>query len=269
MVIPFDITGDDGDEPDGSISIEVLDRHDSNYAINPLQTLATTIVRDGDPDPVLAIGDETVSEGDGTIDFEVSYGSGPASQRTITVDYATRDNRAADGRDYTAASGTLTFLPGVDRTATISVPVIQDQSAERTETFYLTLSNPSNATLEDREPSITVVGTIEDDEPVVSIAASVESVPEGQRAVFELTRTGDITGDLTVRIGGSVYNRPISGSNLTASFPAGVSTAQWSYPTVDDSYNSPDYWVNVHVLNPSEFDAPNPQPESTEGVALQ
>ena len=47
---------------------------------------------------------------DEAIDFEVTLSR--AASGTVTVDYATVDETAIAGTDYTATSGTLTFAPG-------------------------------------------------------------------------------------------------------------------------------------------------------------
>src|SRR5438876_6853139 len=75
-----------------------------------------------------------------------------ASFPTITVNYATADGTAtvADG-DYVAASGTVTFLPGVT-SQPVAVTVNGDTKSEPNETFFVNLSNPVNATIsEDRK----------------------------------------------------------------------------------------------------------------------
>ena len=71
---------------------------------------------------------------------------------TVTVDYATADaagawqgaQPAAAGADYTAVSGTLTFLVGQTERK-VSVPVLDDAVDEGTEHFLLRLSNPQGA----------------------------------------------------------------------------------------------------------------------------
>jgi ELWxxDGT repeat protein len=72
----------------------------------------------------------------------LSLGSGLA----ITVNYATANGTALAGSDYTPTSGTLSFDPG-QRTQTIDVPVLADSLVESPETFMLTLSAPTNATI--------------------------------------------------------------------------------------------------------------------------
>jgi CSLREA domain-containing protein len=65
---------------------------------------------------------------------------------TSTVDYATSDDTATAGTDYTPASGTLTFAPG-QSSATFNVTILSDGVSEMTERFNVALSNPNAATL--------------------------------------------------------------------------------------------------------------------------
>jgi hypothetical protein len=109
-----------------------------------------------DANRLISIGETTVAEpASGTTDatFHVSItssGSGtelPApSPRTITVQYATTDGSAVAGRDYQPTIGTLVFLPG-ETSKTLSVTVMNDHVAGADKTFYVELSNPSQAKL--------------------------------------------------------------------------------------------------------------------------
>ena len=65
----------------------------------------------------------------------------PSSQ-TVTVGYATHDGTGHSGTDYTAQSGTLTFAPNVV-SQTLSVPILDDNQVESSESFTLSLSSPS------------------------------------------------------------------------------------------------------------------------------
>ena len=101
--------------------------------------------------PTISIVDRTVPENDvaGAV-FAVSLSA--ATGRVVTVDYATTDDSARAGLDYEASSGTLTFSPGVT-TQLLTVPILDDQQDEPSETFFVTLSNPTNATLADSQGS--------------------------------------------------------------------------------------------------------------------
>ena len=101
-------------------------------------------------------------------------------------------------RLHRQASGTLTFNAG-DTSQTVQVTVLTDQDDESDETLTLTLSNPSQATLDDA----TATGTIENGEsssgtqedppaetPVVLLTASFANMPathNGGNFTFDLT----------------------------------------------------------------------------------
>ena len=88
-------------------------------------------------------------EGDsGTTNAVFTVSLSPASTQTVTVHYATGGGTATAGTDYTAVSNTLTFSPG-HTSATVTVPVSGDTVHEPDETFDVTLSSPTNATLGD------------------------------------------------------------------------------------------------------------------------
>ncbi|NBT14158.1 MAG: hypothetical protein EBS56_11375, partial [Planctomycetia bacterium] len=91
--------------------------------------------------------------------FTVSLSA--ASTQPVTVQYATANGTAVAGSDYAAASGTLTFAPG-ETQKLVTVLVSRDTTAEASETFSLTLSNPTNATL----TKAAATGTIVDDDTV-------------------------------------------------------------------------------------------------------
>lgn len=94
----------------------------------------------------------------GTVVFTVTK-TGSASTN-LSVNYATANGTAIASSDYTATSGTLTFLPS-ETSKTISVPTINDSVVESTETFFLNLSNATGgATISDAQ----AIGTINDND---------------------------------------------------------------------------------------------------------
>ena len=82
---------------------------------------------------------------------------------TVTVGYATADGSASAGLDYTAASGTVTFTAG-QTSQDIIVSVAGDATVEADETFTVTLSAPTGATLGTATSTVTIAN---DDVPVV------------------------------------------------------------------------------------------------------
>ena len=76
--------------------------------------------------------------------------------QTVTVDFATANGTAMAGVDYAPKSGTLTFLPG-ETLKTITVQVFGDFEIEGNETFFVDLSNPSNAVIGDAQGLGTII----------------------------------------------------------------------------------------------------------------
>ena len=118
------------------------------------------------------------------------------STQTITVNYATADDTATAGSDYTAKTGTLTFTPG-QISQDIIISVNGDTAIEPDETFLINLSNPSNALITDNQG----LGTITNDDgdnTSVTLAVSPSSVTEDGTAnlVYTFTRTGSTTSRL-------------------------------------------------------------------------
>src|SRR6266542_2578540 len=86
----------------------------------------------------------TVSETNGTISIDVSRSS--VTNLSVTVDFATADGTALAGSDYVSTNGTLSFAAG-ETNKTITVTLTDDALKESTETFTVSLSNPSVGTL--------------------------------------------------------------------------------------------------------------------------
>ena len=111
-------------------------------------------------------GDQEVTEGDiyTTQNMTFTVKLSQASTKTVTVNYSTADNTATVGLDYVFKSGTLTFAPGVME-QTIIVAVKGDNSDESDETFFVNLSNPIQAGIQDAS----AIGTILDNDPTAPL----------------------------------------------------------------------------------------------------
>ena len=89
----------------------------------------------------LSIDDVTITEGDvGAVAATFTVTLSDVSPDTVTVDYATADGTAVAPGDYSAAGGTLTFLPG-ETTQTVTVDVNGDALDEEEETYTVDLTN--------------------------------------------------------------------------------------------------------------------------------
>ena len=153
------------------------------FANNGITRLATSNTITVATLPALTINDVSTTEGQtGTKTFVFTVSLSPASTLAVTVQYATSNGTATAGSDYTAASGTLTFAAGVT-SQTISIPVIGDTVFEPNETFAVTLSQATNATIADTEG----LGTIVNDD--ASPGAAVALTPDPVTAGSTLTAT--------------------------------------------------------------------------------
>ncbi|WP_159293787.1 S8 family serine peptidase [Microcystis aeruginosa] len=139
---------------------------------------ATVNIADNDvPDlPIIDLSaNQTVVEGitsPQNVTYTVTLSSD--STDTITVQYATGDNTATAGSDYTATKGTLTFAPGVT-SQDIIIPILNDSLNEPQETFNLTLSSPTNAQLGTAAVTTTITDTLVT-AATTTLAANVENL---------------------------------------------------------------------------------------------
>lgn len=86
--------------------------------------------------------------------FEV-YLDQPASAE-VTVSYATEAGTAIAGKDFKAATGTLT-IPANSNKGAIDIEVIGDSTRKDNQFFYLNLSNAKNATIKTGKGTATII----------------------------------------------------------------------------------------------------------------
>ena len=153
-------------------------------------------------------------EGDeGSADMTFTVTLAKAVTEAVTINYATSDGTAIAGQDYTAVSnGSVTIAAG-NTTAEFTVSMTGDETDELDETFNVTISMPEpEPDLNgggSGEPMAAIIGgdtaaaagTILDDDPaVVTVAPKVDTVEEGEAAVFVLTRAGMTNGPLAMQV---------------------------------------------------------------------
>src|SRR6185295_13705453 len=164
--------------------------------------------------PALFIDDVSVTEGNsGSVNAVFTVGLTAPSSQTVTVDFSTANGTATQPGDYTAVNGTVTFMPG-QVTRTITVPVNGDTVPEGNETFFVNLTNPSNAPILDGQG----IATIIEDDPGGTLQFSTDaySVNEtGGSVTITVNRTGSTLG--TVMVNFATTNGTASaGSDYTA-----------------------------------------------------
>jgi hypothetical protein len=151
------------------------------------------------PQPSISIGDVSVTEGDsGSVNAVFTMSLSSSSSQTVSVTYSTANGTAAAGSDYTAVPPTsLSFAPG-QTSRTVTVSVLGDTLQEPSETFFVNLTSPVNATLADSQGQ----GTILDNDTAVigsdafgytAVAAPFESLDlvQGAPGVITVRSTGD------------------------------------------------------------------------------
>ena len=144
--------------------------------------------------PAARVADARAEEGtDDTLDFVVTLSR--ATNKAVTVGYATSDGTATAGADYTQSTGTLTFAPG-ETVKTVPVPVLDDAIDEGEETMRLTLSSPSGVKLGDAE----AVGTISNSDPLQKMWLSR----------FGRAAAGHVVEAVSARLSG-----PLAGAQVT------------------------------------------------------
>ena len=176
---------------------------------------ATIAITNNDTKPGITIAPASALEGDsGSADMTFTVTLAKAVTEAVTVNYATSDGTAIAGRDYTAVSnGSVTIAAG-NTTAEFTVSVTGDETDELDETFNVTISMPEPepdlngggsgepmAAIIGGDTAAAVTGTILDDDPaVVTVAPKVDTVEEGEAAVFVLTRAGMTNGALAMQV---------------------------------------------------------------------
>lgn len=133
------------DEADETIIITLSNPTNSNLAAT--NTVFTYTIQDDDAEPTVAFL-STVSNGtEGSSPANVEVALSSVAGRDVTVDYTVADVSATNGNiDYNLANGTLTISEG-SASAFIQAVIIDDALSEGAETFTITLSSPSGATL--------------------------------------------------------------------------------------------------------------------------
>jgi len=169
QVIAVPINGDNVYEPD---ELFVLNLSNASNATIANGRGSATILND-DPLPAIAINDVSVTEGNtGTTPAVFTVSLSNPSSAPVSVNFATADGTALAASDYAAASGSISFAP-LETMKTITVSARGDFVIERDETFSVTLTNASGATIGDGEG----VGTIRNDDTVATtLAALIDQV---------------------------------------------------------------------------------------------
>ena len=197
------VIGDTVAEPDETFTVTLSNALNASIAVGT----ATGTITNDDTEPGLSIAGGSLVEGDAgqsALTFTVSLSA--SSGQTVTVNYASADQSASAGSDYTAAGGSLTFDPG-ELSKDIAVQVSGDTLSEPDETFTVTLSNPVNASL----VTATATGTIANDDAAPTLSIAGGNLIEGDSGPSPLTFTVSLSA--------------VSGQTVTVDYASADGTA--------------------------------------------
>ena len=227
--------------------------HNGICPVHDVGRVAVDVSGDAPPPPEedlprLSIADAaTVTEG-GEAVFTVRLSD--TSSETVTVRYATVDDTAVAGSDYTRTTGTLRFDPN-ERTDTIRVPILQDSTAEPSESFTVELSNPNRATVSDGTGAVTIEA-----DPMTELRISdAAPVAEGNDAVFTVSLSPPSSQVVTVEYrtvdGTAGAGSDYSTTSETLRFDPLETTKTIQVPVLTDSMSEPSEDFEVELRNPS------------------
>lgn len=225
------VNGDPTNESDEAFTVHLTNPIDATIS----DADGTGTILNDDPQPAFTITDLTVTESAGNATLTVTKTGSTAF--TATVHFATGNGSAVAPDDYTTTSGDLSFAPG-ETTKQIVVPVANDTLFESNETFTVTLSAPTNATL-GSPAAATVTITDNDPAPTIQFSASTANVGEGAgTATITVTKTGATALAATVHFatgnGTAVAPGDYTGTSGDLSFAANETSKQILIPIADD-----------------------------------
>ena len=208
------------------VNLSNLQANGRNVTITDNQGQGTINDDDSTVTSQLSINDITVVEGQNSNAILTVTVNNPSTQQ-ITVNYTTTAIDATANVDYTSQTGTLTIAPNTS-TASISIPILNDNLNEPDEVFTVTLSNPVNATINPDEAigQVIITDTLQ--------SASTRTLPnnvENLRLIGSnnINGTGNASDN---KITGNSGNNILAGANgndiycFNASTPLGSDTIQ-------------------------------------------
>ncbi|OWY24595.1 T9SS C-terminal target domain-containing protein [Sphingobacteriales bacterium UPWRP_1] len=210
--------------------------------------------------PTLTINDITVNENAGTATLQICTSG--VSGSPITVQYVTSNSSAIAGSDYTTTSGTAT-IPAGQTCVNVTIPIIDDNINEPTETFTVNLTNPNNATIADPQGVVTILDN--DVAPQPTLTINDITVTEGVNPTATLQICTSVISSSAITVTYTTSNGTANaGSDYTATMavatiPAGQTCVNVTIPIIDDNINEPTETFTVNLTNPTNATIADPQ----------
>jgi len=167
----------------------------------------------------------SISEAAKSMQVTVNRVGGSSGQ--VTVHYATSNDTATAGKDYTAASGTLTWEDGDASSKTFGIALSDAVAYSGTKTFNITLSDPGTGAALGTPSSATVNvnGTVTSGAggSMALTAASYSVAQSGGNVTMTVARTGGTTGAVSVE-----YATTNGTAEAGTDFTAETGTLSWA-----------------------------------------
>jgi len=215
--------------------------------------IGSVFINNDDSEPTITITDRNRVEGSpgGTRPYAFDVNLSNASYQTITVDFNTADNTAtvADG-DYPAASGTITFSPD-ETSQTITIETNKDEKFEPDESFFINLSNASNATIADSQGEMGIVN--DDSAPTISVLdRALSETNSNNNRFIEIALSNPSYQTITVDYATADGTATTSGSSVSGGNDYSGTSGTWTF---DPGQTSSGSNIQIVVNGDTTFEA--------------
>ena len=204
--ITLSVTDDVLDEEDETIEVTLSSPVNASLGTTSVYTYT---IEDNDDAPTIGFSSttSTVGEGDGTATVTVQLSA--ESGKNISINYTVAEVTASgSGTDYTLDSGTATITPS-ETDSVLIIQITDDILDEDDETFTITLSSPTNSSL---DANTVCTLTITDDDPIPTVSFLSET-----SSGLEAVTSGTFLLELSAASGREItFNYTVDTLNTTA-----------------------------------------------------
>jgi len=141
-------------------------------------------------EPVLELVDTDVLEGDSaSANFQFIVELDKTAKKTVSFNFATSDNNAVAGLDYSSQSGSASIDEG-QSSVSISIPILGDSIAELDKSFTISIDSVNNASTKGTSAQVTIRDDDETSVPALVTRPSNTScdIPDAPTTSVELTQ---------------------------------------------------------------------------------
>ncbi len=199
---------------EGTEQVTLTLQESPNYDLGGGATQSATVNIADNDQATVSVQDVTVNEDvvGGNLVFTVVLSSAVAGGTNVPYSFI-NGTATGGGTDFTGTPGTLTFTGTANETRTITVPIINDQLLENSETFTLQLGVPTNGV--QRTNGGTAIGTINDDDnciaaPILDTSVSNIFCDVIDRSLNDFTQSTPPAGNPNVALRWSRNSNPLN-----------------------------------------------------------